>query len=55
MVVAAIKIVEGYLGGLTVFMETLHKWVQDNKAGICMTVPPFRFSLGFNALANLST
>lgn len=32
-----------------------YRWVQGNKAGIYVAVPPFRFPLGFSTLANLST
>lgn len=32
-----------------------YRWVQENKAGFYMAIPPFRFSLGFSTLANLST
>lgn len=32
-----------------------YKWVKENKASIYMAAPPFRFSLGFSTLANLST
>lgn len=51
MVVATIT-TENTSGGVFRWTQSPEplRWVQENKAGVYITVPPFRFSLGFSTL-----